>query len=674
LDAYSWGRAPTELKVPNLVAIPNMLVNLLQNQGSAVTPYDVLASIDDFVQQSGDPGHHWEYVRKWCLVAGQANANSKSKVFLDTTPVTVDDEDFNRWVGTRLDIAFGPRPATSVAPAAGMTGNQPAMDFLALLKMLSTTIGTNMMQFSQAVTPTGGAAGTTGGDTALATGKGFDQDQIAKLKDACGVRNAQQIPAIWSVIQSTKGKSFDTYSVCIAKSLELWCRSHHIDRNKSIFLKTKVFKDLVTLCFNPGGAVAQFHSVARGMLMLACHSLTAMAAEFCREYEEAAESTKHTRSLDDLLKRNRGKTVEPAETYTDLKLNIGTYCGQLWTIFGDHCDYYKELLKIYCILGCQECFTIRNAYTREICARITWAIVDEGRSFFGQNPVASNFAPGTNFNFSTCLLEGITDSVRNAIPIQQAMFPREWMAPLKAPDTLFGRPPPGPPPTWGPALVLPPQPPGGPPPTRPGQENIRHPKIKLLMDPYLKRYNNYVNIPEILTASGKRMSDLPTLPKYCHPSGQSFLCWNCVLGRCFRGPWCKFALGHLKRANPPTCLPTVSRTSSAKGSYTTQTSQLGRVGSAPPRTNKKVGEAAPLQIPDYGRDRVLPDAKRRQSPNESHRKQVLAHVVVNSRSVSGKIERLGWSEECDARLEDAWHGGRHHRMMNSNRGRGQQIP
>ena len=62
---------------------------------------------------------------------------------------------------------------------------------------------------------------------------------------------------------------------------------------------------------------------------------------------------------------------------------------------------------------------------------------------------------------------------------------------------------------------------GGPtPPGQGGCEDTRHPKIKLLMDPYLKRYNNYVNIPEILTASGKRMSDLPTLPKYCHPMGQ----------------------------------------------------------------------------------------------------------------------------------------------------------
>ena len=67
------------------------------------------------------------------------------------------------------------------------------------------------------------------------------------------------------------------------------------------------------------------------------------------------------------------------------------------------------------------------------------------------------------------------------------------------------------------------------------------------MDPYLKRYNNYINIPEILTASGKRMSDLPTLPKYCHPTGQSFLCWNSVLGRCFCGPRCRFARGHIKK-------------------------------------------------------------------------------------------------------------------------------
>ncbi len=278
-------------------------------------------------------------------VVSQASTNGKSKVFLNTNLVTIDDKDFNRWVGNRLDITFGPCPLVSAVSVAGTASIQQVMDYLALSKMLGTTIGSSMMQFSQAITPTVAAAGATGGKTALATGKGFNQDQIAKLKDACGVRSAQQIPPIWSVIQATNGKSFDTYRAYIAKAINTWCCSHHINRDKSIFLEAKFFEDLVALHFNPGGPVAQLHSLARGLLMLACHSLTAVEAEYCREYDEAAANTKHTRSLEDLLKRNCGKTVAPATNYMDLKLNIGTYCSLLWAIFGDHCDYYKELLK-----------------------------------------------------------------------------------------------------------------------------------------------------------------------------------------------------------------------------------------------------------------------------------------------------------------------------------------
>jgi hypothetical protein len=53
------------------------------------------------------------------------------------------------------------------------------------------------------------------------------------------------------------------------------------------------------------------------------------------------------------------------------------------TLWQKKCDYYKELLKIHRILAREECFTIREAYMKEICARITWAIIDNGRSFFG---------------------------------------------------------------------------------------------------------------------------------------------------------------------------------------------------------------------------------------------------------------------------------------------------
>jgi hypothetical protein len=213
-----------------------------------------------------------------------------------------------------------------------------------------------------------------------------------------------------------------------------------------MFLESKNFEDLVALRFNPGGPVAQYQLVAQGMSMLACHLLTASKAEYCRDYKEAAASTTNTRSLDNLLKWNRGKMVAPGANYMDLKLNIGTYCGLLSTIFGDYYDYYKELLKLYHILDRKECFTSWHAYTKEVCACIMWAIVDNGWLFFGRNPMASDFAAGLIFTFSASQLEGVTDAVRNANPIQQATFPHKRLS-LSSLDPPYSIPPVGSPPT-----------------------------------------------------------------------------------------------------------------------------------------------------------------------------------------------------------------------------------
>ncbi len=134
-------------------------------------------------------------------------------MFLDTVLVTVADDEFDQWVGTKLDITLGPWPSgvTPIMTAAG--GGAQAMDYLAMSKMLAMTIGigAKMMQFSQALTPVLMGGVTAGNDMALDTGKGFNQDQIAKLRDACGVQNTQQIPTIWAVIQGSKGKSFESY-------------------------------------------------------------------------------------------------------------------------------------------------------------------------------------------------------------------------------------------------------------------------------------------------------------------------------------------------------------------------------------------------------------------------------------------------------------------------------
>jgi hypothetical protein len=69
------------------------------------------------------------------------------------------------------------------------------------------------------------------------------------------------------------------------------------------------------------------------------------------------------------------------------------------------------------------------------------------------------------------------------------------------------------------------------------------------MNPYLKKYDKFVNLSDILTSSGKHMNDLPTLPKYCHPTGQPFLCWNSLLEKRFQGSQCKFFRGHIAKGD-----------------------------------------------------------------------------------------------------------------------------
>jgi hypothetical protein len=556
-----------ETKAPYLLAIPNAMVAILREAGGAATPPDILNAVDE-IQQATEGAiaeEQWKTVIDWCILAGQASQNGKSLLSIEVASVVIDDDEFDTWVGSKLDVALGPRPAQNTQQ--GTAQHQPQiLDYLQMSRLLASTVGQGMMNFTQAVaaqTNTSGTPGSGQGTTLLEANKGFDRDQIAKLKDACGVVLAREIPNIWYVIQSTKGKAYDTYRDHLKKTIEAYGRTRHIEWDKSIYLKNPFFDDLIKLRFNPGGPVAQYDSAHKGISLLACRSLTAVEQEYQREYEEAYEQTRATRKVEDVLKE-KDKKVAPAPDYMQLKLNVGTFCALLFALFGEKCDYYRELVKIHNILDREECFTIRDAYTKEICARITWAIIDDGRSFFGRNPVASDFAQNAPpVQFSVSCLSAITDAVRNAQPVGKATFPPQWQTIPPPPEQQAGgrhtqrdqqhQMPTVPPPT------------GWTPPTqnqqqqgRRGQgntargappEDFWHPKIKNLMDTYLARYNNHISLSEILNAAGKTMKDLPTLPNYCTPTGTSYLCWNSVLGRCFRGKRCKYNRGHVRKGD-----------------------------------------------------------------------------------------------------------------------------
>jgi hypothetical protein len=154
--------------------------------------------------------------------------------------------------------------------------------------------------------------------------------------------------------------------------------------------------------------------------------LLVAGAGYRRGYKEGTKQTKQTRTIKELLRVNKGKIITRPPDYMQLKLNIGTYCALLWSLFGKKYNYYMELLKIHRILDHEECFTIQDAYTKEICARITWAIINDRRSFFGRNPIALDFAPGHHYQFSISCLKSITERYATH-PIQRANFPKQWI-------------------------------------------------------------------------------------------------------------------------------------------------------------------------------------------------------------------------------------------------------
>jgi hypothetical protein len=66
-----------EVKAPYLLALPNAMVEILQESGAASTPANVLGAIDDVNQAMniGLPEDQWKTIVEWCIIAGQSDAN-----------------------------------------------------------------------------------------------------------------------------------------------------------------------------------------------------------------------------------------------------------------------------------------------------------------------------------------------------------------------------------------------------------------------------------------------------------------------------------------------------------------------------------------------------------------------------------------------------------------------
>jgi hypothetical protein len=146
----TWGQT-TEMKAPYLLSIPNALVNLLCNQGTQATPADVWTTINNMIANGGTTEVQGETTCRWCIVAAQAGGNDKSLLAIDVNLVVINDDEFNTCVGHKLDIALGPCAASTMAALVPDPNTLP--DYVKMSKLLASTVGQGMMQFTQVVMP-----------------------------------------------------------------------------------------------------------------------------------------------------------------------------------------------------------------------------------------------------------------------------------------------------------------------------------------------------------------------------------------------------------------------------------------------------------------------------------------------------------------------------------------
>jgi hypothetical protein len=149
--------------------------------------------------------------------------------------------------------------------------------------------------------------------------------------------------------------------------------------------------------------------------------------EILKAQELAEEKMVATRCYKESLKLARTKVCVPASTYQDVKLNIATFCAFLWTLFGNKCSYYKELLKVLRVLESADVYAMRESYSIEVCQRIMLAILHEGRHFFDKKLLSTAFTSGRMVDYYPICLLNILDKVHNAELIQQFTYLQAWL-------------------------------------------------------------------------------------------------------------------------------------------------------------------------------------------------------------------------------------------------------
>jgi hypothetical protein len=268
----------------------------------------------------------------------------------------------------------------------------------------------------------------------------------------------------------------------------------------------------------------------------------------------------HTAQFYDVWRCQKTPPSPLPDNYFKLCLSVNTFCALVWTLFRDKCDYYKGLLKVCNTLDQQEVHIISDSFTANMCCRIMWEILSNGRFFFIIVLVKAQFCGGKRFKWPTSLTHKITDNVCFAKPINLPFYPAKWLATTTNRQGTVGNN--GGKKSYGggknqgankePNKGQQPQ----------GRNNGGergncgqpwvddcHPRIVAMVADYVSTQGLRVQLNKILNASNKHITDLPMILEYAN-NGRPFVCRVHILGQC-RFPNCPFKNRHIPCSSIP---------------------------------------------------------------------------------------------------------------------------
>ncbi len=313
----------------------------------------------------------YTFVQDWCVMAGQATGQDKdSHLAFGLEAVTEQDHDTSlaTWLDKQLDGTLGQRPEqTEFQVATGghqqhQQGNAIKADIITRAVGQGLALGYQHMlpqRRGPAIAAGGGQPGKGNSDTS------YSADDVCAVMAFSGVEDPEDCQVIWTIF-SGKKKNIEACCQYLMKGMTEYAYDRRISIDAGIYLEQETMKAILDLPFNPGEGVAYVQSAAKGLSILCCRSRPNNETEEIKEREIALNATENTRLFNEYLKYVKGATRQPTSNFWDLKQNIATYMALFWVLFGDRCDYYRNIYKIHAIMDLAEVQQLRTKFTPEI--------------------------------------------------------------------------------------------------------------------------------------------------------------------------------------------------------------------------------------------------------------------------------------------------------------------